>query len=203
MGAEISYLCRSVLPKPPKSCTPERQAITNRFDGAQRSFESKRRRQKIPVNHTIFDKETVVNTCKNRSPTSVGRHLALWRLARKLSSLGRIQRVRVIKLLKLSPLLLKQVRKYTLRNLFAPVSDDWKMNCAHRLQTSTQNEHRMHVYSSRDSPSIEFIAAQPDWLPVSHVSTPKHFKKHHRQNPPSSRKTVSFAQFTETRLYFD
>lgn len=202
MGAEISYLCRSVLPKP-RSCTPERRASSNRFDETQQSYESKHRRQGAPIHHTIFDKETVVNTSKNRSPTSVGRHLALWRLARKLSSLGRIQRVRVIKLLKLSPLLLKQVRKYTLRNLFVPVSDDWKMNCAHRLQTTTQNGHRIHVYSSRDCPSIEFIAAQPDWLPVSRVSTTKHFKKHHRQNPPSPRKSVSFAQFTETRLYFD
>lgn len=198
MGAEFSYLCRSVLPKP-RPCGRQRVrneplAITDSISG-----EGTQRRQRPPTKHPLFDKETVVNTLKNRSPTSVGRHLALWRLARKLSSLGRMQRLRFIRFLRLSPLVLRQVRKYTPRNLFAPVPDDWKLGDSHRFQMAAGKSQPKAACSPNRAPSLEFIAAQPDWSPAPVISD--QFKRCPRESPPRSGKSVSFAQYTETRLY--
>lgn len=74
-------------------------------------------------NPPLSPSSTLANTLANRSDTPVARHVALARLAERLSAMAKSRRQRVIRQLHISPDVLREVRKYTPNNSFSTIDE--------------------------------------------------------------------------------
>lgn len=125
---------------------------------------------------------TRANTLANRSSTPVAKHVALARLAERLSNMGKRRRERVIEQLHIPQDMLREVQRYTPSNSFGSTADD------NEWMSSDEAERRTPESASVCSDEGDEIDSELSASPTS-------------SSGKRRRKIVSFAKYAELRLF--
>lgn len=129
----------------------------------------------------------MANTLANRSSTPVARHVALARLADRLTSMAKSRRDSVIERLHIPSEVLREVRRYTPSNSFESLEDD--------VGSDWDEEEEEERGEEEEEIDIESeVGASPPGTPPSGVAFAEECSR-------PRRKIVSFAKYAEMRLF--
>lgn len=153
---------------------------------------------------TSTDAHTKANTLANRSSTPVARHVALARLAHRLSAMGRRRRQRVLEQLNMPVEILRQVRRYTPANSFGdeqvPIFGD---EDAEEKNNEGKNDDDVELGWLSDEQIMSRASSSSCSSSTTTIGTASSGSEDDARVPRKKRKGVSFAKYAELRLFRD